>query len=92
MQGCSPSLIARIVMSPFRNLHIWIVGVSMLAILIATTWLINSWREDSGKERGRDQQVKGGDKGAPGKDKDNAKEPEKPREDPAVLEERRALS
>ena len=79
-------------MSPFRNLHIWIVGVSMLAILIATTWLINSWREDSGKERGRDQQVKGGDKGAPGKDKDNAKEPEKPREDPAVLEERRALS
>src|SRR5687767_10784865 len=76
-------------MRPFRMLHVMIIGGSVFVILVAGTWLVNSWRDDAGKDR-KDQQAKAVDKGGGVKDKDGGKEPEKPREDPAVLEVRQA--
>ena len=73
-------------------LRVIIIGVSVSLILFGGSWLVLSWRENSANDRKGDQQAKGGEKGDPGKEKDIAKGQEKPREDPAVLEERRALS
>lgn len=72
-------------MRPFRMLHVMIIGGSFLVILVGATWLINSWRDDAEKER-KDLPAKAG----ADKDKNGKKEPEKPREDPAILEVKQA--
>ena len=79
-------------MRPFQPLHVALIGVFMFVVLGSTTWLINSWREDSAKERGRDPQAKSVEKPPVFKGKEGAKEPEKPRVDPAVQAEEQARS
>ena len=79
-------------MRPFRPLHVALIGLFMFVILGSTTWLINSWREDSEKDRKRDPQAKNGEKPVPGKENEGAKEPEKPRVDPGIQADERARS
>ena len=69
-----------------------IVGFALFAILLCTTYLINSWREDAQHVRAKEDAAKQAEKAPPEAAKAPAGEPPPPREDPAVQEERRVLA
>lgn len=79
-------------MPPFSNLRVFFIGLLVTFVLISGTWLVLSLREESAKDRKGEQQAKGGENPGGPKKNEGAKDPEKPREDPAIVEERRALA
>lgn len=79
-------------MPPFSNLRVFFIGLLVTFVLISGTWLVFSLREESAKDRKGEQQAKGGENPGGPKKNEGAKDPEKPREDPAIVEERRALA
>lgn len=76
----------------FTFTNITVIGVTMFVILSGSIWLIFNSRQESAKERGRDQQAKDGAAPVAGKKNEEAKEPEKPRVDPGIQAEEQARS